>query len=186
MSSQSRNSRKATQAVHLAFAAALLAAGSAAQAADQPRTFELTAFSNTASGYSLVHGNYDLALRQLAVDGHSFDNVTDVTNRCVAFIVTRKFHEAHDACDAAVRAAKDEITTLPVSMSWARQDYRQYLALAYSNRAVLNWAQNDTAAAQADLKKAEAVAPRAEFVARNLTALQSHAAVAQIAVAPKS
>jgi tetratricopeptide (TPR) repeat protein len=186
MSSQSRNSRKATQAAHIAFAAALLAAGSAAQAADQSRTFELTAFSNTASGYALVHGNYDLALRQLDIDARSFDNVTAVTNRCVAFVVTRKFKEAHEACDSAVRAAKTQITTLPVSMSWARQDFREYLALAYSNRAVLNWASNDAAAAQADLKKAEAVAPKAEFVARNLTALQTHAAVAQIAVAPKS
>jgi tetratricopeptide (TPR) repeat protein len=185
MSSQSRNSRKATQAAPLAFAAALLV-GSAAHAADQPRTFELTAFSNTASGYSLVHGNYDLALHQLDFDAHSLDNVTAVTNRCVALVVTRKFQEAHTACDAAVRAAKDEITALPVSMSWARQDYREYLALAYSNRAVLNWAVNDAAAAQADLKKAASVAPKAEFVARNLTALQSHAAVAQIAVAPKS
>ena len=105
MSSQSRNSRKATQALHLAFAAALLA-GSAAYAADEPQhTFELTAFSNTASGYSLVHGNYDLALRQLDVDAYSFDNVTAVTNRCVALIVTRQFQEAHNACDAAVRAA---------------------------------------------------------------------------------
>jgi tetratricopeptide (TPR) repeat protein len=186
MSSQSRNSRKATQAAKLAVAAALLAAGVGAQAADQPRTFELTAFSNTASGYALVHGNYDLALRQLDFDAHSLENVTAVTNRCVALIVTRKFEEARHACDTAVRNAKAEITNLPVSMSWARQDYREYLALAYSNRAVLDWASNDTAAAQEDLKKAEAVAPKAPFVARNLTALQSHAAVAQIAVAPKS
>ena len=41
-------------------------------------------------------------------------------------------------------------------------------------------------AAQADLKKAEAVAPKAAFVARNLTALQSHAALVQVSVAPKS
>ena len=162
------------------------AAGSAAQAADQPRTFELTAFSNTASGYSLVHGDYERALRQIKLDTHTLDNATAVTNRCVALIVTRRFQEAHTACNAAVRAAKDEITALPVSMSWARQDYREYLALAYSNRAVLNWAANDAAAAQADLEKAQAVAPKAEFVTRNLTALQSHSAVAQIAVAPKS
>ena len=37
-----------------------------------------------------------------------------------------------------------------------------------------------------NLKKAAAVAPKAEFVARNLTALQSHNAVAQVAVVPKS
>lgn len=185
MSSQSRNSRKATRALHLAFAAALLG-GSAAYAADDQRSFELTAFSNTASGYSLVHGDYQLALQQLDLDSHSLETVTSVTNRCVAFTVTRKLQEARVACDAAVRAAREEISSLPISMSWARQDYREYLAAAYSNRAVLNWAVNDAAAAQADLKKAAAVAPKAEFVARNLTALQSHNAVAQVAVVPKS
>lgn len=185
MSSQSRNSRKATQALQVAFAAALLL-GSAAYAADEQRSFELTAFSNTASGNSLVHGDYQLALRQLDFDAHSLDNVTEVTNRCVALTVTRKLQEARPACDAAVRAAKADLTSLPVSMSWARQDYRNYLALAYSNRAVLSWALNDTAGAQADLQKAAAVAPKAQFVARNLTALQSHAAVAQVSVVPKS
>ena len=66
------------------------------------------------------------------------------------------------------------------------ETYRDYLALAYSNRAVLHWMSNDTAAAQSDLKKAAAAAPKATFVARNLTALQSHTTVAQVAVAPKS
>jgi hypothetical protein len=45
---------------------------------------------------------------------------------------------------------------------------------------------NDTAAAQADLKKAAAVAPQAEFVARNISALESHHAVAQVKVVSKS
>lgn len=70
-------------------------------------------------------------------------------------------------------------------MSFDRTDYRDYLALAYSNRAVFNWMSNDTAAAQSDLKKAAAAAPKAEFVARNVTALQSHSTVAQVSVAPK-
>ena len=185
MSSQSRNSRKATQALKLALAAALLG-GSAAYAADASH-FELTAFSNTASGYSLVHGDYDLAMRQLAFDENSLENASAITNRCVALTVTRKLQEAHAACDAAVRAAQVEITSLPVSMSWARHDYREYLAVAYSNRAVLNWATNDLTAAEADLKKAQAVAPKAEFVAKNLIALQSHPAnaVAQVSVSEK-
>jgi hypothetical protein len=185
MSSQSRNSRKATQALKLALATALLG-GSAAYAADASH-FELTAFSNTAAGYSLVHGDYDLALRQVDFDAHSLESESAITNRCVALTVTRKFQEAHTTCDAAVRAAQAEITGLPVSMSWARRDYREYLAVAYSNRAVLNWALNDVTAAQADLKKAQAVAPKAEFVAKNLTALQSHNAnaVAQVSVVEK-
>jgi hypothetical protein len=187
MSSHSRNSRKATQALHLAFAAALLA-GSAAHAADQPRNFELAAFSNTLAGDSLVRGNYDAAFQQLAIDAHSLtaSPATIATNRCVTLIMTHKFEEAHAACNAAVSAAKLEIVTMPVSMTWDRQEFRDYLALAYSNRAVLDYLTNDTIAATADLKKAESVSPKAGLIARNLTVLQSHNAVAQVAVVPKS
>jgi|KBSMisStaDraftv2_1062788.scaffolds.fasta_scaffold59649_3 hypothetical protein len=187
MSSYSRNSRTATQALHLAVAAALLT-GSAAYAADQPRNFELAAFSNIPTGDSLVHGNYDSALQQLAIDAHSLtaSPATVATNRCVTLIMTHKFEEAHTACDTAVSAARLEIVTMPVSMNWDRQQFRDYLALAYSNRAVLDYLTNDKTAAQADLKRAESVSPKTELVARNLTALQSHNAVAQVAVVPKS
>jgi hypothetical protein len=187
MSSHSRNSRKATQALHLAFAAALLA-GSAAQAADQPRNFELAAFSNTLAGDSLVRGNYEAAFQQLAIDEHSLtaSAATIATNRCVTLIMTHKFEEAHTACNSAVSAARLEIVSMPVSVAWARQEFRDYLALAYSNRAVLDYLTNDTTAAQADLAKAKSVSPKAELVARNLTVLQSHNAVAQVAVVPKT
>jgi hypothetical protein len=185
MSSYSRNSRKPTQALQLALAAALLV-GSAAHAADEPRTFELTAFSNGTAGEALVSGNYNTAVTELSAHTHSLDSESASTNRCVAYVVTHQVEAARAACNAAVREAQQAISSMPVSMSWARSDYRDYLALAYSNRAVLNWVANDTAAAQSDLKKAAAVAPKAAFVARNLTALQSHSTVAQVAVAPKS
>jgi hypothetical protein len=182
MFSHSRNSRKATRAVQLAFAAALIA-GPAAYAAE-PATgkFELTAFSNTAAGDSLVRGNYNLAIQQLKIDAHTFARETINTNRCVALALTHQFAEAHEACDAAVRDAQRQLANAPSTELWSRSQYRDYLAVAYSNRAVINYLSHDDAAAQADLKKAAAVAPKAEFVARNLTALQSHNAVAQVTV----
>ena len=185
MSSSSRNSRKPAQALQLALAAALLV-GSAAHAADEPRTFELTAFSNGAAGASLASGDYNTAVRELSAHTISLDRDLATTNRCVAYTVTRQMEAARSACDTAVREAQQAIISLPVSMAWARSDYRDNLALAYSNRAVLNWIANDTGAAQSDLKKAAAADPKASFVARNLTALQSHSTVAQVAVTPKS
>jgi hypothetical protein len=185
MSSHSRNSRKPNRALQVAFAAAVLA-GSAAHAAEQPRTFELTAFSNGTAGAALTSGDYTVALQQLTAHAHALDGDSLATNRCVAYVATRQLPAAHAACDAAVRDAQQAIASLPMSLSYARSEYRGYLALAYSNRAVLNWLSNDSAAAQSDLRKAAAVAPNAKFVARNQTALQSHSTVAQIAVAPKS
>jgi hypothetical protein len=185
MPSHSRNSRTATRAVQLAFAAALLA-GSSAYAADAAHNFQLTAFSNTASGASLVKGDYNLAVEQLAKDARSLSSDSLDTNRCVAYAVTHDLQKARAACDAAVRDAQRQLVSLSATELWARSEYRDYLAVAYANRAVVAWISNDAAAAQADLKKAAAVAPKADFVVRNLSALQSHNAVAQVSVVPKS
>jgi len=188
MSSSSRNSKKPAQALHLALAVALLA-GSAAHAADQPHAFVLTAFSNGAAGQAIMTGDYDTAVRKLDAKAYTYalDASSLNTNRCVAYSLTKQLAAAHASCDAAVREAQQEIASLPVSMTWARREYRDYLALAYSNRAVLNWLSNDSTAAQEDLKRAEAVAPKADFVAHNLSALHTRSnAVAQVSVVPKS
>ena len=179
MSSHSRNSRKPIRTLQLAVAAAALA-GSAAYA-DEVGHFELTAFSNGTAGAALTSGDYNTAIGQLQ-RLHTFANETTNTNRCVAYVVTRQVESARVACDAAVREAQQDIASMPVSMSWARSDYRDYLAVAYSNRAVLNWILNDTRAAQSDLKKAAAVSPKATFVARNETALETHAKVARVSL----
>lgn len=188
MSSYSRNSRKPSQALHLAFAAALLA-GSAAHAADEQQTFVLTAFSNVAGGQSIVTGDYDAAVKELASRSRTLvldDSSSLSTNRCVAYSVTKQLDAAYSACDAAISEAREEIANLPVLMSWARREYREYLALAYSNRAVLNWLSNNSTAAQDDLNKAKAVAPSADFVAHNLSALQNRNTVARVSVVSKS
>jgi hypothetical protein len=185
MSSSSRNSRTPNRALQLALAGALLV-GSTAFAADAPHNFELTAFSNGTGGAALLTGDYNTAQHELTTHGSTLDPETAATNRCVVYTVTRQIEAARAACDKAVREAQQDIASLPVSLSWARSDYRDYLALAYSNRAVLDWVVNDGAAAQSDLKKAAAVSPKAPFVARNISALQNHAAVAQVAGVPKS
>jgi hypothetical protein len=168
--------------VQFAFAAAL-SAGAAAYAAE-PATgkFELTAFSNTAAGDSLIRGDYNLAIQKLGIDARSLARDTVNTNRCVALALTHQLAAAHEACDAAVRDAQRELANAPAPELWSRSQYRDYLGVAYSNRAVVNYLSHNDAAAQADLAKAAAMAPKAEFVARNLTALQSHTAIAQVSV----
>jgi len=179
MFSHSRNSGKPIRTLQLAVVAAVLA-GSVAYA-DEARNFELTAFSNGPAGAALTSGDYNTALVQLQ-RAHGLDSDTTNTNRCVAFSVTRRLEEARAACDAAVRDAQMQLASMPVSMAWARADFRDYLAVAYSNRAVLDWILNDTHAAQSDLKKAAAVSPKAAFVAQNETALESHAKFARVSL----
>jgi hypothetical protein len=189
MRSSSRNSRKPYRAACLAAAASLLL-GSAVQAADDSHSFVLTAYSNAQGGTALVSGDYATAIKQLGSSAtlSTLDPSPLSNNRCVAFALTKQWESARAACDQAVRDARLEKTTLPSYQSWARKLANDYLAVALSNRAVLHWLSSDSAAAATDLKKAEGLAPKAAFVARNLSALQysnSSNSTAQVTVAPQ-
>jgi hypothetical protein len=55
------------------------------------------------------------------------------------------------------------------------------MAVAYANRAVLHWLTDDVQSAANDLAQAKRLSPKADFVTRNVTALQSpHSAIAQV------
>jgi hypothetical protein len=76
-------------------------------------------------------------------------------------------------------------------MLWRTQTLQEFLAIAYSNRAVLHWLSKDAVAAARDLAEAAALTPKADFVARNITALRSphdshENAVAQALLTPQS
>jgi hypothetical protein len=189
MRSSGRNSRKPYRVLSLAAAVSLLL-GSAVQAADPAHNFVLTAYSNGQGGAELVSGNYAAAaevLHQPAIS--TFDASTTSNNRCVALTMTKQWDSAHKACDQAVRDAQQEKALLPSYQYWARKVKNDYLALALSNRAVLHWMSSDTAGAANDLKRAETLSPKADFVTRNREALEyshSNPAVAQVSVAPSS
>jgi hypothetical protein len=191
MPSYSRNSRKPLQTLTLAVAAALLT-GSVAHAAEASTKFVLTAYTNGAGGDSLVSGDYDAALE--AVQRFSSTQSTDAsalqTNKCVAYTMKGKLDAARSQCNAAILGAKEDLASASLA---EREQAEEYLAVAYSNRAVLNWVANDAVSAARDLASAVTLSPQSEFVARNISALRSphdntprEHAVAQLAVAPKS
>ena len=94
--------------------------------------------------------------------------------------------DAAKTIEAAVRDAQQEKALLPSYQYWARKEKNDYLALALSNRAVLHWMSSDSVAAANDLKRAESLSPKADFVTRNRQALEySHTspAMAQVSVA---
>jgi hypothetical protein len=187
MRSSSRNSREKLSVLGLAAAVSLLL-GSAVQAGEQSHNFVLTAYSNGKGGPDLISGDYAAAgkVLQYRASLSAFDGSTNSNNRCVALVVTKQWDTARAACDEAVRDAEHEKATLPSYQYWARKLENDYVAVALSNRAVFHWMSSDSAAAAADLKRAEALSPKAAFVERNKAALEySHLAVAQVDVAAK-
>jgi hypothetical protein len=192
MPSYSRNSRKPLQVLRLAIAGVVqggaLLAGSVAHAAEQPNKFVMTAYTNAPGGENLVKGRYDAALAQTRFASPSDEALP--TNRCVAYTMTGQFDTAKSACDAAVREARSDLMHASSSMLWRTAELQDFLAVAYSNRAVLHWLSKDAVAAARDLAEAAVFTPKAEFVARNITALRSpheshENAVAQAIVTPQ-
>ncbi len=188
MRSSSRNSRGKFSALGLAATVSLLL-GAAAQAGERAPDFVLTAYTNGKGGTDLISGNYAAAGKALHYRPtlSAAENSTNSNNRCVALAVTKQWDAARAACDEAVRDAEHEKAALPSYQYWARNIENDYVAVALSNRAVLHWMSADREAAAADLKRAEALAPKAAFVARNKSALEySHTSLARIDVAAKS
>jgi hypothetical protein len=167
--------------LRLAAAASLIFASAVTQAAEPAARPVLTGYSNTVGGNQLVAGEYSAMVAEVART-KELPTVTAAaysTNLCVGFIASRQMKEAHKACDAAVRAAKRERTQLSSWMVSSRQAYNEQIAIAYANRAVLHYLSNDPEAAAVDLNKAEALAPSAGYVTRNLAALSVNRSVAQ-------
>lgn len=181
-----RNRGRNAQAVSLGLLAAALIS-TVVSAADQPDAFVLVAYSNRAGGTQIANGEY-LSATKVTRAGVPEDRGALATNHCVAFAMSEQLAQAQLACDTAVQAAFSEQAELP---SWSARSHAQAAnsqAVAYSNRAVLRWLNADAQGARQDLARAQALAPQATFVARNMNAMQSHenAAPAQTASLAKA
>jgi hypothetical protein len=185
MRSSSRNSRAHFSVLGLAAAAASLL-GSAAQAGEH--NFVLTAYTNGRGGQALVTGDYEAAGKALSYKPtlSTFDTSTNSNNRCVSLTVTKQWDAARAACDKAVRDAERDKAANRSFVAWSSDPDNDYVAVALSNRAVMHWMADESAAAAADLQRAAALSPKAPFVQRNQSALEySHRELARVDVASK-
>lgn len=157
-----------------------------AQATDvTKKSFTLTAYANGPGGRNLLARNYEQGLVQVKEAKHN-PLMADayMTNLCVAQTGLRHWNEARVACDAAI---KDALARKPRgfangSLSDSKR-HDTYIAIAYSNRAVVNWLSKESVAAAEDLAMAHKLAPDADFVASNVAAFKAPRDVAQVAVA---
>jgi hypothetical protein len=128
----------------------------------------LASFTDAPGGLALVRGNTERALEQIQGRKRQKNSAVSLTNQCVGLTVLRQWSEARVACDAAVDAANRERDPRSVRFDASSRLAASNVAVAYSNRAVLNWLTDDTIAAHNDLAKARKLAPSARYVARNL------------------
>jgi len=135
--------------------------------------FVVTVYSDSRGSQELLMGHYDAALAQIGTShGLDEDNRFEAaTNLCVAQMMAGRFDSARAACDVAVKTARSAAIATPTWGLRAGGAHPEDVAIAYANRAVLHWLTDDTDSAASDLAQAKRFAPRAQFVARNLTVL---------------
>jgi hypothetical protein len=167
-----RNRGRNARAVSLGLIVAALIS-TVVSAADKPDAFVLVAYSNTAGGTQITHGEYLSATQQEHASVQS-DPGALATNHCVAFAMSERLAQAQLACDSAVQAARVELAQLPTWSPSSHAEAQNSQAVAYSNRAVLRWLSADATGAKQDLARAQTLAPHAAFVVRNMNAMQSH------------
>jgi hypothetical protein len=126
----------------------------------------LASFTDSPGGRALVAGKTERAIEQIRASKSAPDSM-ELTNLCVAYTVLREWPEASDTCDAAVASATDERARIAKQAGPRSKMADTRVAVAYSNRAVLNWLSRDEAAAKSDLALARSHAPKARFVMRN-------------------
>jgi hypothetical protein len=171
----------------LAASTVLITAGAQATQTVHPKLV-LTAYTNGAGGETLLKGNYSQALTEIkrARPQMMIAAGAKATNLCVAYTAMKQLTEAKVACNTAVKQAKyDRLSASRFSLSTTHEN--SYIAIAYANRAVVHMLSKDEASAKADLEKAKALAPEAEFVSRNVAAIDAKGArstIAQVEVAP--
>ncbi len=170
-------SSRARHLLTLAVCTAVAATGSArAWAGNQTHPFVMTAYASAPGGHALLAQRYPAALQQLREYGTgALDPAAVNINSCVAYAMTRQWHAAHSACDAAVRAATNPHAFTAPWVELSGISTQRRLAAAYSDRAVMRWLTDDPAGARADLAKARALEPEAGFVTGNEAALAAHA-----------
>ena len=170
----------------LAIAATSILSAVAAHAADvtAPKLV-LTAYVNGVGGEAVMASQFDAALTEIKRNRNvSSDQYTaKLTNECVVYTAMKLLPQAKSSCDEALRAAKhDRLGALRYSGSNIQNEY---LAIAYANRAVVQMMQKNPDAAKADMAHAKSLAPDAEFVSKNLLAMNSSASkIAQVTAAP--
>lgn len=157
-----------------ALASMCLAGAALAREPQGAAKMTLSGYVDAAAGPALLAGHYDDVIAALGGRGFRFkeDAVAGSTNLCVAYIMAHRWQAADPACGEAIRFARLETTE---SQPYALAAHADHVAIAYSNRAVLEWLEGRQASAADDLAKARSIAPASDSVVQNLAKLGGHA-----------
>jgi hypothetical protein len=139
--------------------------------ADVPAdTLVMSVYLDTLGADTVLAGDISKAITQIEKH-HGWSNTDALaadTNLCVAYTLARRWDDAKSRCDASVTGARMHDADEVYDFGAART---KRMAIAYSNRSVLEGLHDEKQKALADVARARSLAPRLDFVAHNWTAL---------------
>lgn len=141
--------------------------------ADDAPKFTMTVFEGVAPGADIIAGHYDKAIDAMSAGMSKNDAIRVESNLCVAYAKTGEIERAERACDAAIAAikAKKSFYRYTLEDESAGHARKRYLAIALSNRSVINAVKGDYAAARKDLDMAQELDTQLAVVKINLERL---------------
>ena len=139
------------------------------------RNYEMAFFQDSAQGSRILNGKYDQAIKTINAKVDAGHALHVKTNLCVAYTKSGNIEAAEVACEEAVTAAKTfhKVRRSELSYETPTQARARYLAVALSNRGVLNAVKGDLDAARADFDAALAQHSRVAFVRANIEKLET-------------
>ena len=135
--------------------------------------YEMAFFQDHAQGSKILNGKYDQAIETITTKADAGHALHVKTNLCVAYTKSGKIEAAEVACEEAVIAAKTfrKVRRSDLSYETPAQARARFLAVALSNRGVLNAVKGDLVAARADFDAALAQRSRFSSVRANIEKL---------------
>ena len=141
--------------------------------ADDAPKFTMAVFEDVSPGADIIAGHYDKAIDAMSAGVSKNDAILTESNLCVAYAKSGAIERAERACDAAIAAikAKKSFYRYRLEDESAGHARKRYLAIALSNRSVINAVKGDYAAARKDLDMAQELDTQLAVVKINLERL---------------
>lgn len=157
---------------------AALVAG-AAFAAERDSAYTMTVIHDAYFGKKVISGDYRAAIDRIRPkDDGSTASFEAHTNLCVAYVKAGEIEQAEPACDMAVEAARKQADRASkFAPSYDEQSWREYQAVALSNRGVLHAVAGQTELARLDFSKALELRTRINAPGSNLVRLGADASM---------
>lgn len=173
------DSRKPTKRLPLVAGMAAALVASASLAAERQPAFTMTVIHDAYFGKKVVAGDYRSAIERIrAKPDNSAASFEAHTNLCVAFVKAGEIDRAGPACNAAVEAARKQAERASkFAPSYGEENWREYEAVALSNRGVLHAVAGEPELARLDFSEALQLRTSIDAPGSNLARLSTDASM---------